>query len=98
MIPLCIDQGVGVTCWRPLARGTLAGTRTREGERRTTRAGNDPLAESLYSHPSDFDVADRVMQVATERDVPPAQVAGLAAASARRVCTNHRRDEERACP
>ena len=75
MIPLCIDQGVGVTCWSPLARGTLAGTRTREGERRTTRAGNDPLAESLYSHPSDFDVADRVMQVATERDVPPAQVA-----------------------
>jgi 1-deoxyxylulose-5-phosphate synthase len=75
MIPLCIDQGVGVTCWSPLARGTMDGTRTREGERRTTRAGNDPLAESLFSHPSDFDVADRVMQVATERDVPPAQVA-----------------------
>jgi aryl-alcohol dehydrogenase-like predicted oxidoreductase len=31
MIPLCIEEGVGVIPWSPLARGVLAGTRTRDG-------------------------------------------------------------------
>src|SRR5215211_1372423 len=75
MIPQCIDQGVGVLPWSPLARGWLAGTRTREGGRRTTRAGTDEYAERLYGAPEDFDVIDRVADVAAERGVPPAQVA-----------------------
>jgi aryl-alcohol dehydrogenase-like predicted oxidoreductase len=75
MIPQCIDQGVGVLPWSPLARGFLAGTRTREGERVTTRAETDAFADRLYGRPEDFDVAERVTEVAGERDVPPAQVA-----------------------
>ncbi len=75
MIPLCIEEGVGVIPWSPLARGMLAGNRTREGERRTTRAGSDSFADYLYAEPSDFDVVDRVVEVAGERGVPPAQVA-----------------------
>jgi 1-deoxyxylulose-5-phosphate synthase len=75
MIPQCIDQGVGVIPWSPLARGLLAGTRTRDGKRRTTRSGSDPYADYLYSQPTDFDVVDRALEVAGERDVPPAQVA-----------------------
>jgi aryl-alcohol dehydrogenase-like predicted oxidoreductase len=75
MIPLCIDQGVGVIPWSPLARGVLAGNRTREGERRTTRANSDAFADTLYREPSDFDVVERNAQVAAARDVPPAQVA-----------------------
>jgi 1-deoxyxylulose-5-phosphate synthase len=75
MIPQCIDQGVGVIPWSPLARGVLTGTRTREGERRTTRAETDALVDSFYGHPGDFDVVDRVAEVAAERGVPPAQVA-----------------------
>jgi aryl-alcohol dehydrogenase-like predicted oxidoreductase len=75
MIPQCIDQRIGVLPWSPLARGWLAGTRTREGERRTTRAGTDDFAERLYGRPEDFDVIDRVAEVAAERDVPPAQIA-----------------------
>src|SRR6266700_3501636 len=75
MIPLCQDQGVGVIPWSPLARGVLAGNRTRSGERRTTRAGTDPFSDALYSLPSDFDVVDRVAEVASERGVPPAQAA-----------------------
>jgi aryl-alcohol dehydrogenase-like predicted oxidoreductase len=75
MIPLCIDQGVAVTCWSPLARGILAGNRTRAGERRTTRAGSDAYADTLYGQPTDFDVVDCVVQVAAEHGVPPAQVA-----------------------
>jgi aryl-alcohol dehydrogenase-like predicted oxidoreductase len=75
MIPLCIDQGIGVIPWSPLARGVLTGNRTRDGERRTTRSGTDPFTDYLYSQPSDFDVVDRVAKVAAERAVPPAQVA-----------------------
>jgi aryl-alcohol dehydrogenase-like predicted oxidoreductase len=75
MIPQCIDQGVGVIPWSPLARGFLAGNRTRDGERRTTRAGSDPFGDSLYKVDADFDVVDRCMAVASERGVPSAQVA-----------------------
>lgn len=75
MIPQCVDQGVGVIPWSPLARGLLAGNRSRDGEKRTTRAGSDPFTDMLHSQPSDFDVVDRVAQVAKERDVPMAQVA-----------------------
>jgi aryl-alcohol dehydrogenase-like predicted oxidoreductase len=75
MIPLCIDQGIGVIPWSPLARGVLAGNRTREGERRTTRSESDPFTDYLYSQPTDFDVVERVEEVAAERGVPPAQAA-----------------------
>jgi aryl-alcohol dehydrogenase-like predicted oxidoreductase len=75
MIPQCLDQGVGVIPWSPLARGWLTGTRTRNGERQTTRAGTDAYADELYGRPEDFDVVERVAEVAAERGVPPAQVA-----------------------
>jgi aryl-alcohol dehydrogenase-like predicted oxidoreductase len=75
MIPLCIDQGVGVIPWSPLARGVLAGTRTRAGERLTTRADSDQFTDYLYDQPTDFDVVERVAEVAAERGVPPAQIA-----------------------
>jgi len=75
MIPQCLDQGVGVIPWSPLARGFLVGNRTRDGERHTTRSKNDAWGETLYNQPADFDVADRVAEVASGRGVPPAQVA-----------------------
>ena len=75
MIPQCIDQGVGVIPWSPLARGLLAGNRTREGERLTTRAKTDRFGDSLYKPDVDFAVVDRVVEVAGERGVAPAQVA-----------------------
>jgi aryl-alcohol dehydrogenase-like predicted oxidoreductase len=75
MIPLCLDQGVGVIPWSPLARGMLAGNRTRSGERHTERAGSDPFADYLYDQPTDFDVVERVAEVAGARGVPPAHVA-----------------------
>jgi aryl-alcohol dehydrogenase-like predicted oxidoreductase len=53
----------------------LAGNRTRDGERRTTRAETDAFGEYLYNQPTDFDVVDRVAEVAAERGVPAAQVA-----------------------
>src|SRR6266567_1750825 len=74
MIPLCRDQGVGVIPWSPLARGLLAGSRERGGERRTVRAGSDAYADTLYGD-ADFDVVDAVRAVARERELPPAQIA-----------------------
>jgi 1-deoxyxylulose-5-phosphate synthase len=75
MIPQCIDQGVGVIPWSPLARGVLAGNRSRDGERRTTRSETDAFTDYLYNQPTDFDVVDRVAEVAAERGVPSAQIA-----------------------
>ena len=48
MIPFCIDQGIAVLPWSPLARGLLAGNKTREGERLTTRAGTDAFGSDRY--------------------------------------------------
>jgi aryl-alcohol dehydrogenase-like predicted oxidoreductase len=75
MIPQCVDQGIAVIPWSPLARGMLTGNRTRDGKRRTPRSASDPLSEQFYSEMSDFDVADRVAEVGAERGVSPAQVA-----------------------
>jgi 1-deoxyxylulose-5-phosphate synthase len=86
MIPLCLDQGVGVIPWSPLARGLLAGSRGRGGDRRTVRARSDSFADELYDD-DDFDVVDAVIAVADVRRLAPAQIAlawllGKAAVSA----------------
>jgi aryl-alcohol dehydrogenase-like predicted oxidoreductase len=75
MIPLCQDQGVGVIPWSPLARGVLAGNRSRGGDRHTTRSSTDPFTDYLYEQPTDFDVVDQAQAVAAARGVPTAQVA-----------------------
>jgi aryl-alcohol dehydrogenase-like predicted oxidoreductase len=74
MIPCCLDMGVGIIPWSPLARGLLAGNRSRGGERRTTRAATDEYVDHLYEE-SDFDVVERLVEVAAGRGLPPAQVA-----------------------
>jgi 1-deoxyxylulose-5-phosphate synthase len=75
MIPQCIDMGVGVIPWSPLARGMLAGTRGRGGEKHTTRAQTDAFGDSLYTPEVDFEVIDRLGEVASAREAAPAQVA-----------------------
>jgi aryl-alcohol dehydrogenase-like predicted oxidoreductase len=74
MIPFCLDDGVGVVPYSPLARGLLAGNRDRGGVANTVRGGGDPTADGLYDE-ADFDVVDAVRAVATELGRPPAQVA-----------------------
>jgi aryl-alcohol dehydrogenase-like predicted oxidoreductase len=75
MIPQCVDQGVALLPWSPLARGLLAGTRTAAGERLTTRANTDPFLDSLYRPELDFAVIDRAAEVAAKRGVSPARIA-----------------------
>ncbi len=71
MLPLCLDQGIGVVPWSPLARGRLA----RTWDEVTERSATDEFGKSLYVAESDRTVVDRVGQVAEERGVPRAQVA-----------------------
>jgi aryl-alcohol dehydrogenase-like predicted oxidoreductase len=75
MIPLCIAEGVGVIPWSPLARGFLAGNRTREKSGATSRAKTDDYAQQMYFESSDFSVVDRVVELASRREVAPAQIA-----------------------
>ncbi|MEO3814130.1 aldo/keto reductase [Sphaerisporangium sp. B11E5] len=73
MVPLCVDQGVGMIPWSPLARGLLA--RAGGDGQGTTRAGEDGRIEELYGGPGDAAVLRRVAETAAERGVPAAQVA-----------------------
>lgn len=72
MLPLCLDQGIGVIPWSPLARGLLA----RTGADATARTGGDAaLAGQLYDHPSDGKVVESNRRVAAARGVSPAETA-----------------------
>jgi aryl-alcohol dehydrogenase (NADP+) len=72
MLPLCVDQGVGVIPWSPLARGRL----TRDWEDTTKRSESDAFGARLYDPlSSDRTVVDQVAKVATDRGVPRATVA-----------------------
>jgi aryl-alcohol dehydrogenase (NADP+) len=76
MIPLCLDQKVGCIPWSPLARGFLTGTRKRgDGRSETVRARTDDFGHKMYYRDADFDIVDRVVEVANERHAKPAQVA-----------------------
>ncbi len=74
-IPLCIDRGLAIIPWSPLARGFLTGSRRQSGTDETKRAGVDTFAKDMYYAPEDFAVADAVAAVAGQRGVKPAQIA-----------------------
>ncbi|MFE4970190.1 aldo/keto reductase [Streptomyces sp. NPDC056660] len=77
MIPQCLDQGVGVIPYSPLARGLLAGNRNRTGAQHTLRAASDALADSRFRAyaDADFDVIGTLSAIARQHGRPPAQIA-----------------------
>jgi aryl-alcohol dehydrogenase-like predicted oxidoreductase len=75
MLPLCREEGIGVIPWSPLARGFLAGNRRAADRGDTVRAKVDRFAHELYYADSDFRIVDRVVEVARDRGVSPAQIA-----------------------
>ena len=75
MVPLCLDEGIGLIPWSPLARGFLAGNRRRQDKGETTRARSDGFAHNMYYADADFQVVERVTEIAQKRGVPNAQVA-----------------------
>jgi 1-deoxyxylulose-5-phosphate synthase len=75
MIPLCRHEGIGLIPWSPLARGFLAGNRSKEDRGATVRARTDEYAHGMYYQDSDFEVVDRLSNVARQRGASNAQVA-----------------------
>jgi 1-deoxyxylulose-5-phosphate synthase len=75
MNPLCIEEGIGIIPWSPLARGFLAGNRTKGDQNPTVRAQTDEFARKLYYQDSDFEVVGRLSAIAKQRGIPNAQVA-----------------------
>ncbi|MGE0439327.1 MAG: aldo/keto reductase [Gemmatimonadales bacterium] len=73
MIPLCLDQGIGLIPWSPLARGMLARPTIQAAG--TARAGSDTLTPQLYDHPGDGDIVAANARVAAARGVSPAETA-----------------------
>jgi 1-deoxyxylulose-5-phosphate synthase len=71
MLPLCLDQGIGVIPWSPLARGRL----TRDWDEVTERSQGDAFGSRLYHESADRSIVERVGEVAEARGVPRAQVA-----------------------
>ena len=75
MLPLCREEAIAVIPWSPLARGFVMGNRRREDFGDTVRARTDAFGHELYYQPCDFDVVDRITEVARKRGVSNAQVA-----------------------
>ena len=75
MVGLCVDQGIGMIPWSPLARGKLA--RPWDQKNATDRAGSDEFGKTLYAKTEDADkaVIDRLTAMSKERGVPQAQLA-----------------------
>src|SRR5436305_2626192 len=75
MIPQCVDMGVAILPWSPLARGLLAGNRAASGDRLTTRAKTDAFADQLYDPAHGAPVIERLAEVAAARGLSRAEVA-----------------------
>jgi aryl-alcohol dehydrogenase (NADP+) len=75
MIPLCVEEGVGLIPYSPLARGFVAGNRRVEDFGDTSRSKTDELAKKYYYSKSDFEIVERISAIAKRRGVSNAQVA-----------------------
>ena len=75
MMPLCINDGLAITPWSPLARGFLAGNRKKRGGGSTQRAKNDALADNFYYKDADFKILDVVEEIAKELGRKPIEIA-----------------------
>jgi 1-deoxyxylulose-5-phosphate synthase len=73
MMPLCVDERIGVIPWSPLARGRL----TRAWDIESARIRADEYGNKLYESTVDADrkVVEQVAAIAAARGVPRAQVA-----------------------
>jgi aryl-alcohol dehydrogenase-like predicted oxidoreductase len=75
MVPLCMDQGIGLIPWSPMARGFFGGNRYKQGGGETVRAQTDEFAGRLYYRQEDFTVAERAWETAKAHNISGSQVA-----------------------
>src|SRR5947209_5545669 len=66
MIPFCLEEGIGLIPWSPLARGFLAGNRRRQDKGETERAKADEFAHQLYYTDADFQIVDKLVEIANK--------------------------------
>lgn len=69
MIPYCMDQGIGVSSFSPLARGTLA------NDPNSTRNKTDFFTAQMYNDQASYDIACSVQRVAESKGITASQVA-----------------------
>ncbi|MFM8533416.1 MAG: aldo/keto reductase [Acidimicrobiia bacterium] len=74
-IPFCLEEGIGMIPWSPLARGFLAGNRKRGEKSASLRDQHDAWGHTLYFTEPDDAVVDRVVEIAARKGVLPIQVA-----------------------
>jgi aryl-alcohol dehydrogenase-like predicted oxidoreductase len=78
MIPQCVEMGVGLIPWSPLARGFLAGNRSRNHEDKggeTTRSQSDAFAHDMYYDDTDFDIVARCKEIGAKQGKSSSQIA-----------------------
>jgi aryl-alcohol dehydrogenase-like predicted oxidoreductase len=75
MIPYCQSVGIGIIPWSPLARGFLAGNRSRTDNGNTVRGKSDTFSHEMYYQEFDFEVFDHVVKIAQKLGCTPAQIA-----------------------
>lgn len=75
MIPLCISEGIPLIPWSPLGRGFLTGKYKRRAKPSSIRYTRDRYLSGRYFRPEDFDIVERLVEVAAAKGVKPAQVA-----------------------
>jgi len=75
MIPYCREEGIALIPWSPLARGFLVGNHKRDKTGETIRSKTDDLLHDRYYQDNDFDVLDRLLDLAKRMEVKPAQLA-----------------------
>lgn len=75
MNPLCLEQGVGLIPYSPLARGFLAANRSKDGGGATERSKNDVNVKPDSYRDCDWEIAERLKKVAAGRNCSPAQAA-----------------------
>jgi aryl-alcohol dehydrogenase (NADP+) len=75
MIPLCVEEGIGLIPWSPIARGFLAGKWPRDQEGQTARARSDTYGRKLYTRQNDYEILDQVNTLAARLGVTSSQIA-----------------------
>ena len=75
MIPLCRDEEIPLLPWSPLGRGFLTGKYKRKSTPSSIRYEKDRYLKGRYFRPDDFDIVERLVDVAREKGVKPSQIA-----------------------
>ena len=74
MVPLCVQEGIGMTPWSPLARGFLTRSSVKDGEA-SLRSANDPYIKAYFGEAHDRAVVDAVQACAQRHNRSMSEIA-----------------------